>query len=148
MRQAERAVGLADAKGKPPKAALLGTGTGGVDGYSSYSSHGSSVSTTPSARIDEMGDKIMAQLVNLTEGQAALSAKLQGHEKMTKQFDDRLNTLASKVGREGGPSKAGRERQSDERGGECIACGKPGHKMAKCPLFLAFTKSQKPTDDE
>ena len=37
-----------------------------IKGYSGYSSQGSSVSTTPSSRIDEMSDKIMAQLINLS----------------------------------------------------------------------------------
>jgi hypothetical protein len=64
MRQAERAVGLSDAK-KPQKTINLG-GSPGMEGYSGYSSNGSSVSTTPLSRIDEMSDKIMAQLVNLT----------------------------------------------------------------------------------
>ena len=54
-----------------------------------------------------MSDKIMAQLVNLTEGQTALGSKLASQEKMTKSFDDRLNSLASKVGREGGPRGGG-----------------------------------------
>ena len=93
-----------------------------------------------------MSDKIMAQLVNLTEGQASLTSKLLGQEKMTKSFDDRLNTLASKVGREGVP-RVGRDRPGGELGGECIACGKTGHTMARCPVFTAFTKNQKPTDD-
>ena len=147
MRQAERAVMLSDAKARVPKAIHLG---GAPEGYSGYSSHGSSVSTTPSSRIDEMSDKIMAQLVNLTEGQTALSSKLASQEKMTKSFDERLNALSSKVGREGGggPRSGGRDRTGDDRGGECIACGKRGHKMANCPVFTAFTKAQKPTDDE
>ena len=46
MRQAERVIGLADAKAKPPKAMHLG-GAAAIEGYSGYSSHGLSVSTTP-----------------------------------------------------------------------------------------------------
>ena len=67
MRQAERAIGLLDAKTKPPASIPLGA-TKSMEGYSGYSSHGSSLSTTPSARINEMSEKIMAQLVNLMEG--------------------------------------------------------------------------------
>ena len=147
MRQAERAVMLSDAKARAPKAMHLG-GQMAPEGYSGYSSHGSSVSTTPSARIDEMSDKIMAQLVNLTEGQTALTTKLASQEKLTKSFDDRLNSLASRVGREGGPRGGGGARPGSESGGECIACGKTGHKMAKCPVYAAFQKSQKAADDE
>ena len=147
MRQVERAIGLADAKVKPPKAVHLGSGPVGMEGYSGYSSHGSSVSTTPSARIDEMSEKIMAQLVNLMKGQTALTSKLQSQEKMAKSFDDRLNSLASRVGREGGP-RGGGARTGAEAGGECIACGKTGHKMAKCPVYTAFQKTQKTTEDE
>ena len=146
MRQAERAVMLADAKAKPPKAMHLGGSPLG-EGYSGYSSHGSSVSTTPSSRIDEMSDKIMAQLVSLTEGQTALSSKLASQEKTTKAFDDRLNSLASRVGREGG-GRGGGTRPEAGVGGECIACGKTGHKMAKCPVYAAFQKSQKAADDD
>ena len=146
MRQAERAVSLADAKAKPPKAMHLG-GSPAIEGYSGYSSHGSSLSTTPSSSIDEMSDKIMAQLVSLTEGQTALGSKLASQEKMTKSFDERLNSLASKVGREGG-TRGGGTRPGSESGGECIACGKTGHKMAKCPVYAAFQKSQKTADDE
>ena len=79
-----------------------------------------------------MSDKIMEQLVSLTEGQTALGSKLASQEKMTKSFDDRLNSLASRVGREGGGPRGGGART--ESGGECIACGKTGHKMAKCPV--------------
>jgi hypothetical protein len=67
---------------------------------------------------------------------------------MTKNFEDRLNTLASKVGRDGGARGGGRDRSGGERGSECLACGKTGHKMAKCPVYAAFQKAQKPTDDE
>ena len=146
MRQAERAVSLADAKVKPPKAMHLGLSQA-TEGYSGYSSHGSSLSTTPSSRIDEMSDKIMAQLVNLTEGQTALSSKLASQEKLTKSFDERLNSLASKVGREDG-TRGGGSRTGSESGGACIACGQMGHKLAKCPVYAAFQKSQKPADDE
>ena len=83
IRQAERAVAIADAKVRAPQAIHLGDQKA-REGYSGYSSsHGSSVSTTPSARIDEMSEKIMAQLVNLTEGQTALNSKLQSQEKAT-----------------------------------------------------------------
>jgi hypothetical protein len=95
-----------------------------------------------------MSDKIMAQLVSLMEGQAALGAKLASQEKTTKSFDDRLNSLASRVGREGGPRSGGGARPGAESGSECIACGKTGHKMAKCPVYAAFQKSQKTTEDE
>ena len=144
MRQAERAVAIADAKVRAPQAVHLGDQKA-REGYSGYSSHGSSVSTTPSARIDEMSEKIMAQLVNLTEGQTALNSKLQSQEKASKAFDDRLNSLASKIGREGGTRGGARSGA----GSECIACGKTGHQMAKCPVYTAFQKAQKPaTDDE
>ena len=143
MRQAERAVAIADAKVRAPQSVHLGDQKA-REGYSGYSSHGSSVSTTPSARIDEMSEKIMAQLVNLTEGQTALSSKLQSQEKASKAFDDRLNTLASKIGREGGPRTGARTGG----GSECIACGKTGHQMAKCPVFTAFQKAQKPAADD
>ena len=73
-----------------------------------------------------MSEKIMAQLVNLTEGQTALNSKLQSQEKATKAFDDRLNSLASKIGREGGTRGGARSGA----GSECIACGKTGHQMA------------------
>ena len=101
MRQAERAISMLDAKGTQSHAGRvvkfkdLG-GAPGMEGY--CSSQGSSVSTTTSAKMDEMGDTIMAQLTALSEGQAALSAKLKSQETA---FDTRIQGLSTKMGRLG-----------------------------------------------
>ena len=141
---------MLDAKGvraQGPKFKDLG-GAACMEGYPS--SQGSSVSTTTSTKMDELGDKIMAQLIALSEGQAALAAKVKAQEST---FDSRIQNLSSKMGRLGETPPSGtcdrdRDRDRVPSGIECIACGKKGHKMANCPDYTAFKKAQEGAKDE
>jgi len=153
MRQAERAISMLDAKSgrvQGPRLKDLG-GSACMEGYPP--SQGSSVSTTTSTKMDELGDKIMAQLTVLAEGQASLAAKVKAQEST---FDSKIQNLSSKMGTLGESPPAGsrdrdrdRERDRDRpSNGECIACGKRGHKMASCPDFAAFKKSKDGEKDE
>ena len=150
MRQAERAISMLDAKGIQGRAVKfkdLGAAPG-MEGYAS--SCGSSVSTTTSAKMDEMGDKIMAQLTALAEGQSALAAKLKSQETA---FDTRIQGLSTKLGRlgEAAPTNPRGDRDRERTPisqVECIACGKKGHKMSNCPDYTAFQKSQDGAKDE
>ena len=150
MRQAERAVSMLDAKSMRAPG-LKFKDLGGAAGREDYpSSQGSSVSTTTSAKMDELGDRIMAQLTALTEGQTALVAKVKAQEAT---FDSRIQNLSSKMGRLGETPPSGtrdrdRDRDRVPSGIECIACGKKGHKMANCPDYTAFKKAQEGAKEE
>ena len=150
MRQAERAIQMLDAKGMRSPAPRF-KDLGGPQAMECYPpSQGSSVSTTTSTKMDELGDKIMAQLTALSEGQAALAAKVKAQEST---FDSKIQTLSSKMGRLGetppsNPRDRDRDRDRAPSGVECIACGKRGHKMANCPDYNAFKKAQEGAKEE
>ena len=74
MRQAERVIMLQDAKVVPGRLpSVKFKDWGWPPGMEGYMSNGSSVSTTPSAQMDAMSDKNMAQLTVLAEGHRPLS---------------------------------------------------------------------------
>ena len=149
MRQAERVVTLQDAKAMPGRVpGVKFKDLGGPPGVEGYMSNGSSISTTPSAQMDAISDKILAQLTVLAEGQASLTSKLKSQEA---SFSDRLNGLSSKMGRmgEGTPPDRRGDRTPTPVGSiECIACGKKGHKMSNCPDHKAFQSSREAAKDE
>ena len=146
MRQAERSMEITDAQVAPPLRVNMPRSHTTGDSTAS-SSVGSGLSTANTERLEQLMTSMASQLTSVSDGQIALSDKV---DKSEQRMQQKINDVSSRIGRSGsGQNYEERPeglRMSGGRGDrnvECIACGKKGHRMADCSQWKSFQSDKK-----